>query len=127
MVLKFYSGVTKTKKLDIIQKREVRILAASKYNAHTGPLFKQLNLLKVSNMYKIQEIKLYFKLVHKQLSIYFNNSSSTKPITIDEVSSMLLLLAWQHYKLHTVSMRTAFVTVNQIIISITHYPKGWPP
>ena len=35
----------------------VRILAASKYNAHTGPLFKQLNLLKVSDMYKIQEIK----------------------------------------------------------------------
>ena len=36
----------------------VRILAASKYNARTSPLFKQLNLIKVSDMYKIQEIKL---------------------------------------------------------------------
>ena len=29
----------------------------------------------------------------------------------------LLLLAWKHYKVHTVSIRTAFVTVNQNIIS----------
>ena len=64
----------KTTKIDIIQKRAVRILAASKYNAHMGPLFKkQLNLLKVSDMYKIQEIKIYYKLVHKQLPTYFNN------------------------------------------------------
>ena len=54
----------KIKRLEIIQKRAVRILAASKYNAHTSH---------TSDMYKIQEIKLYYKLVHKQLPKYFLN------------------------------------------------------
>ena len=34
----------------------------------------------------------------------------------------LLLLAWKHYKVHTVSIRTAFVTIDQNIISTTRYP-----
>ena len=34
----------------------------------------------------------------------------------------LLLLAWKHYKVHTASIRTAFVTANQNIISTTRYP-----
>ena len=34
-----------TKVIHKIPKRAIRIIAASKYNAHTEPLFKQLNLL----------------------------------------------------------------------------------
>ena len=33
----------------------------------------------------------------------------------------LLLLAWKHYKVHTVTIRTAFVTVYQNIISTTRH------
>ena len=38
-----------------IQKRAIRIIAASKYNAHTEPMFKQLNLLKACDICKLQE------------------------------------------------------------------------
>ena len=38
---------------------------------------------------------------------------------------MLLLLAWQHYKVHTVSMHTAFVTVNENIISRSPITQIW--
>ena len=54
-----------------IQKRAIRIIAASKYNAHTEPLFKQLNLLKACDICKLQELKFYHKLINRQLPKYF--------------------------------------------------------
>ena len=62
-----------TTTIDKIQKRAIRTLTASKYNAHTEPLFKQLNLLKISDICKLQEIKFYHKLVNKKLPLYFND------------------------------------------------------
>ena len=62
-----------TKQIQVIQKRAVRILTGSKYNSHTEPLFKQINLLKVNDICKLNEIKCYYKLVHKQQPQYFNS------------------------------------------------------
>ena len=42
-----------TKQIQVIQKRAVRILTGSKYNSHTEPLFKQINLLKVNDICKL--------------------------------------------------------------------------
>ena len=50
-----------------IQKRAIRIIAASKYNAHTEPLLKQLNLLKACDICKLKELKFYHKLINRQL------------------------------------------------------------
>jgi hypothetical protein len=60
---------TRMKKL---QKRAIRTLTVSKYNAHTEPLFKSLNLLKIEDMLKIQQLKFYFKYSHNQLPMYFS-------------------------------------------------------
>ena len=49
-----------------IQTRAIRIIAASKYNGHTEPLFKQLNLLKAFDICKLQELKCYHKLINRQ-------------------------------------------------------------
>ena len=56
-----------------IQKRAIRIncFTASKYNAHTEPLFKQLNLLKACDICKLHELKCYHKLINRQLPKYF--------------------------------------------------------
>ena len=62
-----------TKQIQVIQKRAVRILTGSKYNSHTEPLFKQINLLKVNDICKLNEINFYYKLVHKQPPQYFNS------------------------------------------------------
>ena len=61
------------KRLHLIQKRAVRILTTSKYNSHTEPLFKQTNMLKFSDICTLNEIKLYYKLINKQLPKYFNS------------------------------------------------------
>ena len=60
-----------TKVIHKIQKRAIRILAASKYNAHTEPLFKQLHLLKACDICKLQELQFYHKLINRQLPKYF--------------------------------------------------------
>ncbi len=41
------------KKVTKLQKKVLRILTVSKYNAHTEPLFKKLKLLKVNDILKL--------------------------------------------------------------------------
>ena len=60
------------KRIFKLQKRVMRIITCSKYNAHSEPLFKQLKLLMLDDIRKLQELKLYYKLVHRQLPSYFN-------------------------------------------------------
>ena len=49
---------THLKKLEILQKKIVRLLSFSDYNAHTMPLFRRLNLMTLNEMYK------YFSGIH---------------------------------------------------------------
>jgi hypothetical protein len=63
----------KSKKLLTLQKRSVRTIVNAKYNSHTEPIFKNLNLLKVTELYAVQELKFAYKLLNKKLPIYFLN------------------------------------------------------
>ena len=56
-----------------LQKRAVRIITCSKYNAHSEPIFKMLNLLRIADIFLLQQLKFYFKLVNMELPTYFNN------------------------------------------------------
>ena len=56
-----------------LQKRAVRIITCSKYNAHSQPIFKMLNLLHIADIFILQQLKFYFKLVNMELPTYFNN------------------------------------------------------
>ncbi|MGB1899487.1 MAG: reverse transcriptase family protein, partial [Candidatus Kariarchaeum pelagius] len=57
-----------------LQKTSVRILTNNKYNAHTEPLFKQMKLLKVQDIHKIQQYKFYYKFLANDLPSYFRSS-----------------------------------------------------
>ena len=57
----------------IMQKRALRIITCSKYNVHTMPILKDLNLLKIEDIFKLHQLKLYYKLVNKQLPAYFDS------------------------------------------------------
>lgn len=56
--------------LQKLQKRAIRIICNEKYNAHTDRLFKELNLLKVQDLHKVNELKLYFKLQNNLVPEY---------------------------------------------------------
>ena len=65
---------TQSSKLCKLQKKAVRIISNSKYNAHTDPLFKKFNVLKVTDLCALQELKFAFKLENGTLPSYFTNS-----------------------------------------------------
>ena len=46
-------------------------LTRSKYNAHTQPLMKQLNILSVPDMLLLNSMKFYYKYKHKEVPDYF--------------------------------------------------------
>ena len=63
----------KCEKLTRLQKKVIRIISLSKYNAHTEPLFKNLKLLKVSDILKLQELKFYYKYKNNKLPHYLQS------------------------------------------------------
>ena len=56
-----------------LQKKAIRIISISKYNAHTEPLFKELKLLKVTDILRLQELKFYYKYKNNKLPHYLQN------------------------------------------------------
>jgi hypothetical protein len=63
----------KCEKVFKLQKKIIRILSLSKYNAHTEPLFKKLKLLKVNDILKLQELKFYYKYKNNKLPHYLQS------------------------------------------------------
>ena len=61
------------KRVEKIQKAALRAITNAKYNAHTEPILKSLFLLKVSDIYKINQLKFYFKYSNDKLPVYFND------------------------------------------------------
>ena len=59
-------------RLEKVQKKALRLITNSKYIAHTNPLFCQLNLLKIKDIFKLRLLKFYYKLTCDLLPSYFN-------------------------------------------------------
>ena len=60
-------------RLKLLQKRAVRVMSGSRYNAHTDPLFKKLHLVKISDLFTVNVYKIYYKLRHVSLPTYVAN------------------------------------------------------
>ena len=56
-----------------LQKRAMRIMTNSKYNAHTEPLFKHLNLLKIDDLFDVQCLKFWYKFKNNTLPYFFRD------------------------------------------------------
>ena len=60
-------------RLFLLQKRIMRVITNSKYIAHTDPIFKTLNLLKLPELYRLQLYKLYYKIKKQTVPAYFRH------------------------------------------------------
>ena len=60
------------KRITKLQKRALRVICLSKYNAHTDPLFKQLNILKAADLFHLSHLKLHHKFVNNKLPAYIS-------------------------------------------------------
>ena len=64
---------SKLSRLSKLQKMAIRVVTCSKFNAHTEPLFKSLNLLKLEDMLYVSVLKLHYRLCHGNLPAYVTN------------------------------------------------------
>ena len=60
----------KAVQLERLQKKLVRIITCSKYNAHLKPLLKKLSFLKATHICALHELKFCFKLEQHSLPVY---------------------------------------------------------
>ena len=63
----------KVGRLEKLKKKAVCIISNSSYNAHTDPLFKKLDLLKVREIFRLNALKLYYKFKKDNLPFYTMN------------------------------------------------------
>jgi len=68
----------KASMLSKIQKRAISAITDSKYNAHTQPLFKKLNILQIEDTYKLHLYKFLHKIFNENTSLYFQNIEISK-------------------------------------------------
>ena len=61
-----------------VQKRAVRLITLSKYNAHTEPIFKQLRILKLQHLCTLQELKFCYRLENNLLPYFFYSGIFSK-------------------------------------------------
>ena len=45
-----------------LQKKSIRLITGSEYLANSEPLFKELELLKIEDLYKLKILKFYYNL-----------------------------------------------------------------
>lgn len=63
----------KMSRLKLLQKRAVRVISGSRYNAHTDPLFKKLHIVKLTDLFSLNIFKIYYKFIHGSLPHYVTN------------------------------------------------------
>ena len=61
------------KRLITLQKKVVRTICQAKYNSHTDPLFKKMNMLKIRDLFNLNCCKLFYKSCEGTLKPYFTN------------------------------------------------------
>ena len=60
-------------RIELLQKKAIRLITNSNYTAHTTPLFIELGLLKIQDMFKLKLLKFYYKLSSNLLPKYFES------------------------------------------------------
>ena len=66
----YLSGLN-CKRLKILQKKAVRVLAFKPYISHSTPIFKDMKVLQLEDLYTMQLYKFYYKNTNNLLPSYF--------------------------------------------------------
>ena len=96
-----------------LQKKIIRIIACSRYNAHTEPIFKMLTFLKLRDIFNANIIKFYYKLKHGCLPSYFNSFRLTSQ---DQIHTL-----WYSAQLHNSCKRNKNTICTKLSAQQTAY------
>ena len=67
------ANATLVNKLFVLQKKAIRLVTGSCYNEHTNPLFSQLKILKLTDMYELHLAKFIYSLYNSFLPLPLQN------------------------------------------------------
>ena len=101
------------KKLITMQKRIIRVISGAKYNDHTGPLFKQIHILKLDDIFKMETLKIVYNYINNDLPTPF-----CKLFTLN--SEVHRRYTRQHSDLHIKRCRTTLASqhiASRVLIS----------
>ena len=79
-LLAWGSNIKAGHKLHLLQKKALRIIDSSHYIAHTEPICKKLQVVKLTDMFRISAWKFYYKLSNNLLPSYFNYMKPSLPV-----------------------------------------------
>ena len=84
-----YSGAT--------MEKYICIVANGKYNAHTDPLLKKLNILKFKDLFELCHLKRYYKYSHHKLPSHFLEMIYPMHVRQNRYNmrNMFLLSSWE--------------------------------
>ena len=61
-------------------KKAKRVVASRAYNSHTTPVFKELGILKINDLYQVQLYKLHYRHINNLLPAYFRTFAQFLPL-----------------------------------------------
>lgn len=96
-----------------IQKKVIRTITCSKYNAHTEPLFKRLNILKFEDLRNLNRLKFFHKFINNCLPEYFLTNYIMRNRDIHGINTRNLnrLIIPQHsHQFYKTGLRYSIVT-----------------
>jgi exonuclease III len=99
-----------------LQKKAIRIISKSRYNSHCDPIFKKLEILKVHDTKRLQELIFFYKFRNNSLPKYFQQnfftiaSSSTRST---RNSNLLIYPRFQHEYMRKHLKYSIVKTVNE--------------
>ena len=56
---------------DTILQKTIRVVAKRAYNSHTTPIFNELGILKINDLYQVQLYKIHNRNINNLLPVYF--------------------------------------------------------
>ena len=99
------------KRLITLQKRVIRIISKSTFDAHTNPIFKNLNILKFENLIKLQIDKIMYLYKNGLLPDSFNDIMVFTSLRCTFICSICLTVEQMLGSFHSV-----FKDLNYIIL-----------
>ena len=97
-----------------LQKRAVRTITNSSYNAHTEPIFKSLNLLKIEDIYKATTLKFCYNYCNNLLPYYLKNFDILPGCEIHSYSTR------GKYQVHTQKTKNKTIPKSHLDITCQH-------
>ena len=101
-------------KITKLQKKCLRILTLSDYRAHTEPLFKKLKILKVNDIFYLQQMKFYYKYTHQNLPLYFLNNNYITNLSCHNYDTRQSN-THTHYVKHTFAQKCLRFSITKVI------------